>query len=621
MVRDEIMKKMDDDNNDQSNNDDDNDKNDNAYDRDSDYVSTRDNVHKLAYDEEQVNLRSAFLNDDDDDDDSNNDDTWLKKKSNKNNTSDDQIEKDRLEEIANLTATTNTATSSADNSTKLQDPKGEVEDGEEFLFDFIKNKRWVDHDTFDYNDDEEEGARYPATDEYDKGNDSDASLNDLNKTDEFESRYNFRFEEANNTGTESGAGLSVVGYARSSLSDTIRRKDESRKMKRKQRKERKMEERKAKEEKLKRLKNAKREELEERISQVKGVLSDKTSEIPDDTVNEELVAKLMDGDFDPDKFEDLMSKMYDDNYYEQEDGDWKNDSDVKQSLMKSGLQEDKEIITELEDREGEDFHDDVEEYDAGQEDFGEDDQDGVYDEEAEYQEDYQDEKKVENVLDKKLNDRMMDELYKLDYEDIIGDMPTRFKYRKVQSNRYGLRPEEILFSRDTTLKQFVSLKRMAPYEEEGEYLPGTKRRKRFREMAKADLEEIMRESEKTDSSAILGNDIESTEQPEKKKRRRQKKGKKKKNQLEDTDVTTDQTKDQIENSIDTKTKQENDPTPTKTKGRKKKGKKIKKNSKTDCLGGKKEKSSDKSNSKRSDSKRKSKKEDGISESRLASYTF
>eukprot|EP01083_Nonionella_stella_P115342 341858_1 len=128
---------------------------------------------------------------------------------------------------------------------------------------------------------------------------------------------------------------------------------------------------------------------------------------------------------------------------------------------------------------------------------------------------------------------------------------------------------------------------MAPYEEEGEYLPGTKRRKRFREMAKADLEEVMRESEKADSSAMLGNDIESTEQPEKKKRRRQKKGKKKKNQLEDTDVTTDQTKDQIENSIDTKTKQENDPTPTKTKGRKKKGKKIKKNSKTDCLGGKK----------------------------------
>ena len=44
-----------------------------------------------------------------------------------------------------------------------------------------------------------------------------------------------------------------------------------------------------------------------------------------------------------------------------------------------------------------------------------------------------------------MKERMQDELYKLDYEDIIGDMPTRFKYRKVEANRYGLTPEEVLF--------------------------------------------------------------------------------------------------------------------------------------------------------------------------------
>merc|ERR1712038_1762601 len=177
------------------------------------------------------------------------------------------------------------------------------------------NKRWVDHEMYNYDgdddDDEDDDNNNNFNDEdrmenlntgkIGQGYDSDSSLRDLDKTDDFESRYNFRFEEANHnsTGGDSGAALSVVGYARSSLSDTVRRKDEKRKIKRKQRKERKLAERKAKEEKLKRLKNAKKEEMEDRIKQIKSVLSDKATELPDEVVNEELVAKLMDGDFNP----------------------------------------------------------------------------------------------------------------------------------------------------------------------------------------------------------------------------------------------------------------------------------------------------------------------------------
>ena len=94
------------------------------------------------------------------------------------------------------------------------------------------------------------------------------------------------------------------------------------------------------------------------------------------------------------------------------------------------------------------------------------------------------------------------------------------KYREVEKNRYGLTSDEILFSRDTSLRQFVSLNRMAPYNEDGEYVPGWKKRRRFREMAKDEIDE---EKEKHMPKASKGET--ETEEP-KKKRRRQKKGKK-----------------------------------------------------------------------------------------------
>ena len=232
MVRDQIMKKMDGNDNDIENNssEDDND-HDKMDGNDDNYgvVDKRKNLDKLAYDEEQVALRSAFLSSNEKDDqqsDDDDEDNGLLKKKTKKQESIDEIERNRLEELANLNALADD--SNEGETSNIIDPKGEVEDGEKFLFDFIKNKRWVDHDNFDYKEEDDNEVE------------SDSSLAGLDKMDNFESRYNFRFEEAKgDEGATSGAGLSVVGYSRSSLSDTIRRKDETRKQKRKQRKERK----------------------------------------------------------------------------------------------------------------------------------------------------------------------------------------------------------------------------------------------------------------------------------------------------------------------------------------------------------------------------------------------
>lgn len=395
----------------------------------SDEFNTRkDEGNNLAYDQEQREIRRAFLESTADDDVEGED--WLKRKSNPTSTQDDdQIKKLWEEEFAST-------------ENKLIDPKGEIKDGDKFLMDFMTNRKWVDKEGFDYKDDEE----------------SVESFQD--KMDDFESKYNFRFEEAAAKGGESGASHSIVHYARASVGDNVlRRKDESRRQKRLERKERKMAERKAKEEKLRRLKNAKRQELEERMSQVRNVLGYEGEEGKHSlgAAEEEMILKLMEGDYDPEKFEQVMNTAYGEDYYQKEDEKWKNDQDVKGDLAV----EEGDVLGDG------DMYDDANEEGENEayEDYGEE-VDEAYDEE-EVATNWENEQYAEESgMEKKLKSKMMDELYKLDYEDIIGDMPTRFKYRSVEANSYGLSTEEILLANDTTLKQFVSLKKMAPYRDE-----------------------------------------------------------------------------------------------------------------------------------------------------------
>jgi protein KRI1 len=202
---------------------------------------------KLAYDDEQEKLRKAFLKDSNGDDDEEED--WMTVKQ-KGATPKDGPKTAEIEE--GFKVLEHLSGKKKDSDT-FADPRGEVEDGEQYLIDFMKNKKWIDKDAVGDNDVDEDDE-------------------DLDRADDFEAKYNFRFEQAEAETAASGASLSIQTYARGQTMNTMRRQDPTRKDKRSARKERKEAERKAKEEQLKRLKNAKQQEVQQKLSQVKSVL-------------------------------------------------------------------------------------------------------------------------------------------------------------------------------------------------------------------------------------------------------------------------------------------------------------------------------------------------------------
>lgn len=332
---------------------------------------------------------------------------------------------------------------------------------EKFLRDYVLNDKYFDKnytglDDDDDDDDNDQGKNYVI-------HDSDENLSEdeknIEKQEEFEHKYNFRFEEPDQE--------FIKRYPRT-MENSLRRKDTRRAEKRAEVKKRKEEEKLRKKEELMQLKALKRKEIEEKIEKLKEI-----------TGNDDIQFNDVDleGDFDPVEYDRKMNQVFNDDYYA-----------VPEENVKPEFHDiDEELGIE----------DNWDNYDPTAKNFADEDKyEGPHCEDPEFNmdADYNPLKRVQEEIESskkrkrrrkskfaeliakekpkfdpqqyKSYEEYFDKYYSLDYEDMIGDIPCRFKYRKVVPNNYGLNIEEILMADDKELNKWCSLKKALQYKPE-----------------------------------------------------------------------------------------------------------------------------------------------------------
>uniref|UniRef100_A0AAY5ESM6 Protein KRI1 homolog n=1 Tax=Electrophorus electricus TaxID=8005 RepID=A0AAY5ESM6_ELEEL len=330
-----------------------------------------------------------------------------------------------------------------------------LDEKESFLRDYILNKGYLDQDKEerwlmqeDVEDSEEEGESF------------------LQKQEEFERHYNFRFEEP---------GAHKIQTFPRNIATSVRSKDDRRRRKRDEVKERKRKEKEQKRQQLKELKNLKRTEI-----------MDKLKKLQELTGNEQLAFREgdLEGDFNPQQHDRLMQKVFGDEYYAENEeekpqfdddeleGHWNWDTWTGED---EGCEEEEAYEGESESYEPNcedpDFIMDADYEPSLQRKMTKDDAPlmGKKGKKSHFAEIVTKNKPVFNPEEKTF-EQYLDEYYKLDYEDLIHDLPCRFRYRQVVPNDFGLTTEEILGADERELNRWCSLKKTCMYRPEGEEL-------------------------------------------------------------------------------------------------------------------------------------------------------
>uniref|UniRef100_A0A1B6CBR8 Protein KRI1 homolog n=1 Tax=Clastoptera arizonana TaxID=38151 RepID=A0A1B6CBR8_9HEMI len=320
------------------------------------------------------------------------------------------------------------------------DPKLEQE--EQFLRDYILNKRFLEKE------DEPEV-------------DMDGLLEEekeLEQQTEFEHKYNYRFEEPDQE--------FIKRYPRV-MANSIRTKDERRKEKRDEIKDRKLKEKEKKKEEIKHKKKLKKQEIEAKLEELKKL-----------TGNDQLAFESqLNADFDQDEYDRVMKRLFDEEFYSKQDPNF-NPNDV-----------DEEYENAMEEDEFEYDEDMNNDYDVEM-DHDYDDincEDPNFNMDCDFDPSKIPKKKKKEGKGRRARDKhkrttvseavsrekptfdptehcsfqdYLDQYYSIDCEDFIGDVPCRFKYKRVTPNSYGLSVEEILAADDKELERWCPIKKV-----------------------------------------------------------------------------------------------------------------------------------------------------------------
>jgi protein KRI1 len=335
----------------------------------------------------------------------------------------------------------------------------ELDENEKFLKDYILNRPYLETGT----------GNNISMDAIEEVSEEEA---EIEKWENYEDTYNakvhnFRHEEM--AASEAPVTDRVMGHPRV-VEGSVRKKESSRKKQRKSKEERNARVKQEQAEELKHLKNLKRKEIFEKLEKIRmiaGIEGDAACKLGADDLEE---------DFDPEDYDRKMREMFDDKYYGADEVDPGFGSGDDFDLGKPDFDKEDEVLGlpkdwALDDKEGSTASGgekkkkkkkNKELVDADEVGEGEK-------KKKKKNKELVDGDEVSEEIKAKISvelEKELDEYYKLDYEDTIGDLKTRFKYRQVQPNNYGLKTMEILQADDRDLNQYVSIKKLAPYRED-----------------------------------------------------------------------------------------------------------------------------------------------------------